>query len=463
MEGRSVLHVDLDAFFVAVERVLDPRLNGRPVVVGGSPEGRGVVAAASYEARAFGVHSAMPMAQAMRLCPDLVRVSGTHGMYSRASKAVFRILGDYTPVVEKVSVDEAYLDLTGTERLFGRALDTADRMRREIHERLSLDLTVGLSRNRLVSKVASAFAKPRGLFDVQPGQEPRFLAPLPVGTLPGIGPVTTRRLYDFNIERLGVLAGTERWFLEEVFGRHGPAMRSRARGEDDTPVCPPWETRESKTVGHEETFPRDTDDHGFLRAKLQELLESAARRLRRKGLLARKVTVKLRYADFVSETRDITLPGVSDHDADFLEPALELLHRMATRRTLVRLLGVRLGALQQGYWQGSLFDARRSRSRQLVAALDRLREKYGDNSVRTGATVHLGKSTRSHSGDFPSGFLVEAASRPASVHLGPRTAPGGVAPPGRIYGYAGVVAPGQGPSKTRSDPTRIGKPLLLAG
>ena len=397
---RSILHVDLDSFFVAVERVVDPKLRDRPVVVGGSAAQRGVVAAASYEAREYGIHSAMPMARAVRLCPDLVRVTPTPGLYGRASRAVFAILGDYTPVVEKVSVDEAYLDLTGTQLLFDRALDAAQTMREEIRERLRLDVTIGVSRNRLVSKVASGFAKPRGLFDVHPGQESRFLAPLPVKVLPGIGPVTTRRLHDFNIQRLGVLAGTEAWFLEEVFGSYGPAMQRRARGEDDTPVCPPWESPEAKTVGHEETFARDTQDHGFLRAKLQQMLESATRRLREDGLLARKVHVKLRYADFLTETRDATLPSATDHDAELLDAASALLHRMATRRTLVRLLGVRLGGLQRGFWQGSLLDRRGNQERRLLSALDEVRRRYGVTAVRSGCTVWLPPGERSPEG-FP--------------------------------------------------------------
>ncbi len=398
---RSVLHVDLDAFFVAVERVRDPSLVGRPVVVGGSPEQRGVVAAASYEARAYGIHSAMPMAQALRLCPDLVRVRGGHDLYGRASRAVFSLLGAYTPVVEKVSVDEAYLDLSGTGLLFPRAVDAAERMRREVRERLRLDLTIGVSRNRLVSKVASAFAKPQGLFEVRPGQEARFLAPLPVKTLPGIGPVTTQRLLDFRIPRLGTLAATERWFLEEVFGSYGPAMQQRARGEDDTPVRPPWEQHEAKSIGHEETFPRDVEDHGFLRAKLQELLTGAARRLRAQGLLARKLTVRLRYADFVTEGRDATLPVATDHDGELLAPALDLLHRMATRRTLVRLLGVRLGGLSRGYWQGSLLDEGRARERRLVAALDGIRDRHGSSAVRVGETVWLGSGSHRWTGPGP--------------------------------------------------------------
>ncbi|MDP6849933.1 MAG: DNA polymerase IV [Planctomycetota bacterium] len=387
--SRSVLHVDLDAFFVAVERVLNPSLNGLPVVVGGAPEKRGVVAAASYEARSFGIHSAMPMAQALRLCPDLVRVHGSHGMYSRASRAVFGILGNFTPIVEKVSVDEAYLDMTGTGLAIGRTLDAAEKMRKEVRERLRLDLTVGVSENRLVSKVASAFAKPQGLFDVRPGQEARFLAPLPVKTLPGVGPVTEKKLLDFNLPKLGAVANTEAWFLEEVFGSYGPALQRRARGQDDTPVLPPWERPQEKSIGHEETFPEDVGDDAFLRAKLQVLLSAATRRLRKKSLLARKVSIRLRWADFVTVSRDFTLPLATDHDAELLEPALELLHRMQTRRTLVRLLGVRLGGLCRGFWQGSLHEPQRGRERSLVHALDSIRDRYGEKSVQTGEAARL--------------------------------------------------------------------------
>ena len=389
--SRSILHVDLDAFFVAVERVLNTRLQGRPVVVGGAPERRGVVAAASYEARAFGVRSAMPMGQAMRLCPDLVRVGGSHGMYSRASRAVFNLLGDYTPIIEKVSVDEAYLDLSGTDIVVGPAIDAAEKMRKEVRERLRLDLTIGMSRNRLVSKVASAFAKPQGLFDVQPGQEARFLAPLPVEALPGVGPVTAKRLHEFNLPKLGGLASTETWFLKDAFGNYGPAMQVRARGEDDTPVCPPWERRQEKSIGHEQTFAEDTEDHAFLRAKLQELLTRAARRLRAKGLLARKLSIRLRWADFVTVSRDVTLLDASDHDGELLGPALELLRKMHDRRTLVRLLGVRLSGLVRGYWQGTLTDVTATRERSLVNALDGIRDRHGESAVRCGAVVALKK------------------------------------------------------------------------
>ena len=389
----SILHVDLDAFFVSVERVLDSRLCGRPVVVGGPVEGRGVVAAASYEARQFGVHSAMPMGQAMRLCPDLVRVSATPGVYARASKAVFDLLGSYTPIVERVSVDEAYLDLGGTEHLFGRAIDAADHMRKEVKERLRLDLTVGVSRNRLVSKVASGFAKPHGLFDVCPGQEPRFFAPLPVKVLPGIGPVTQKRLRDFHIDKLGALADTDGRFLEDVFGRYGRSMQRRAKGEDHTPVCPPWEKAARKSLSQERTFAEDTDDLQVLRGRLQRMLEKCCGELREKGLLARTISIKVRYADFTTETRDATLPRPSDHDLEWWELAGSLLERvLKKRRTLVRLVGVRFSGLERGFWQGGLFEEERVVQRGRLAVMDRMRAKYGEKSVCTGDRLWLHNS-----------------------------------------------------------------------
>lgn len=386
---RAVLHADLDAFFVSVERIVNPRLNGRPVLVGGRPEQRGVVAAASYEAREFGVHSAMPTARALRLCPDAVLISGHHHLYHRASKAVFAVLGNYTPVIEAVGLDEGYLDLSGTERLFGRALDLADRLRHEVKERTGLAITVGASRNRLVSKVASKMAKPSGLFEVLPGQESRFLAPLSVQALPGIGPVTGNRLLDLNIERLGSLARTESWFLRDVFGPSGPSMRRRAEGLDETPVLSKAALRLPKSIGHAETFAADTFDHRFLRAKLHELLEHAAVRLRKKGMLARQITVQVRYADFAEEQRSCTLRNRTDLDGEFLSEARTLLKNMAARRNPVRLLGVRLSDLRRGFAQGSLFEPQRREERAYIAALDAVRERYGRKMVRTGAAIRF--------------------------------------------------------------------------
>ncbi|HEX9793195.1 MAG TPA: DNA polymerase IV [Planctomycetota bacterium] len=389
---RRILHVDLDAFFVAVERVYDPSLRGRPVVVGGSAEGRGVVAAASYEARAFGVRSAMSMARAQRLCPDLVRVSGKLDLYQKASRAVFALFTELTPVVEKVSVDEAYLDMSGTKGLHGSAWAAAERLRRAVRERLQLDVTIGLSGNRLVSKVASAFAKPCGQFEVLAGQEARFFAPLPVGALPGVGPVTEEQLHKAGVRRLGQLAAASEPLRRRIFGSGADTVRARAAGGDDTPVRPPELRGDAKSLGREETFADDAGDLGFLRAKLQELLGEAARQLREHGLLARKVSVKLRRADFVDATRDATLPAATDHDGELLEPALALLEGLAPSMLPARLLGVRFSGLSRGFWQASLWAGERARERWLVDALDRIRDRHGGRAVRSGASAGLAGS-----------------------------------------------------------------------
>jgi DNA polymerase-4 len=387
LKQRSVLHVDLDTFFVSVERVLNPNLCGKPVVVGGSAQQRGVVAAASYEARQYGVHSAMPMAQAKRLCPDLTRVRGSHKMYSRASRAVFALLGGYTPVIEKVSIDEAYLDLSGTHHLFGDALDAADEMRRRVKEELRLDLSVGISANRLVSKVASAHAKPFGLCDVVHGGEARFFSPMAVKKLPGIGLVTANKLRDFNIDYLGVLADTEKQLLEDVFGSHGAAMQRRARGECNVEVCPPWQRSAPKSIGHEQTFASDIDDMKLLRGHIQLLLEQACARVRSKSLAAKTLSLKVRFADFTTRTRDISLPQHSDNEQLWMQQAVVLLEKMLKRRSLVRLLGVRFTNFSANYFQSSLFDAEGAEQRARTAIADDLREKYKGSSFKSGASL----------------------------------------------------------------------------
>ncbi len=372
---------------MSVERVLDPSLCGKPVVVGGSSQQRGVVAAASYEARKFGVHSAMSMAQALRLCPDLTRVSGTHKMYGRASRAVFGLLGNYTPIIEKVSVDEAYLDLSGTHHLFGDALDAADEMRRRVKDELRLDLSVGVSTNRLVSKVASAHAKPFGLCDVVHGSEARFFSPLAVKKLPGIGPVTANKLRDFNIDHLGVLADTEEWFLQDVFGSHGQSMQRRARGECVVEVCPPWQRSAPKSIGHEQTFANDIDDMKLLRGHIQLLLEQACARMRSKSLAAKTISLKVRFADFVTQTRDVSLPQHSDNEQLWFKQATALLEKMLSRRSLVRLLGVRFTNFSNNYYQSGLFDSESNEQRARTAIADELREKYKGSSFKSGASL----------------------------------------------------------------------------
>lgn len=353
---RIVFHVDLDAFFVAVERVLDPSLIGKPVVVGGSPDGRGVVAAASYEARAFGVRSAMPMARAVRLCPQLVRVRGSRDAYRRASRAVFGLLRELSPRLQKVSIDEAYLELTGRPLVQGRALDTAMQLQRQVRERFRLDLSVGIASNRLVAKVASGASKPVGVLEVLPGQEERFLAPLPVRTLPGIGPATAERLHALRIETLGELVAADPVRLGLQLGREADGLQQRARGIDASPVRPPEPGALPKSISHETTFPVDRSDLRFLSAQLEKLLHATGERLRDRDAHARTVSVKLRMADFTTCTRDRTLGHPGRDDEDFLPAVIELLEGLVDGRQPVRLLGVKLAGIERGAWQPALFE-----------------------------------------------------------------------------------------------------------
>ncbi|MBW2261346.1 MAG: DNA polymerase IV [Deltaproteobacteria bacterium] len=388
---RIILHADLDSFFVACERVRDPSLRGRPVVVGGSPERRGVVASASYEAREYGIHSAMPMGQALRLCRDLVVVHPTPGLYGRASRAVMSVLDSYSPVVERASVDEAYVDLTGTTRLLGSAMDLAVRMRGEIEHRFGLETTLGVATNRLVSKVAAGLAKPSGLLDVLPGQEAGLLAPLKVQRLPGVGPKTRKRLNTLGVARVGELAAVPPTCLEAAFGLCGLVLHSRARGQDDTPLST---QRQALSIGTSETFSVDTADRVGLEAVLLAQIERTAREMRKQGIQARTITVSVRYADFVNATRSRTIDPPSDIDMELFDEARELMRRALSRRTLVRLLGVRFSGFDHTGWQMGLFDARgRARGRDLVLAMDRVRERYGESSVQWGRTRSIPAAT----------------------------------------------------------------------
>lgn len=353
--ARVIFHVDLDAFFVAVERVLDPSLYGKPVVVGGSPEGRGVVAAASYEARAFGVRSAMPMSRAVRLCPKLVRVRGSRDAYRRASRAVFGLLREATPCIQKVSIDEAYLDLSDQELVQGSGFETALKLQHEVKQRFRLDLSIGIASNRLVAKIASGASKPTGVFEVLPGHERAFLAPLPVRKLPGIGPATAERLHAMRIHTLGELVAAEARVLEAHLGRGVESLQARARGEDSSLVRPPQPGSLPKSISHETTFPVDRSAREFLDQQLAELLAATTARVRQLDARARTVSVKLRFEDFTTQTRDRTLIRAGREDSDFLPAARELLRAMHDGRRPIRLLGVKLAGLEAGTWQPDLF------------------------------------------------------------------------------------------------------------
>jgi len=375
----------MDAFFVSVELLLHPELRGRPVVVGGQPDQRGVVSAASYEARRYGIQSAMPLRTAGRLCPQAVFLDGHHELYAEWSDRVAAILARYSPIVEMVSIDEAYLDLGGTERLHGSAFAAAHRLLSEIWQTTHLPCSAGLARTRLVAKVASDQAKPRGLLWVPAGSEAELLAPLPVRKIPGIGKVTEAALKSLGIETVGQLARVPQEKLEEVFGRWGAALYRKARGEDSYEF---FVDAEPKSISHNHTFGEDTDDRAALASTLSHLCQRAAKRLRDAGLAARALTLTIRYAGFHTITRSKTLPEPANLDAVILGTLRQLFEQHWDRQRKIRLLGVELASLSCGAKQLDLLDVgRREKLERLARAADRLRDRFGFDKVQFGGSL----------------------------------------------------------------------------
>lgn len=381
----SVLHVDMDAFFVSVELLAHPELRGLPVVVGGQPDQRGVVSAASYEARRYGIHSAMPLRTAGRLCPHAVFLDGHHNLYAEWSDRITAILAKYSPVVEMVSIDEAYLDLAGTERLQGPPLAATHGLLREIQQTTRLPCSAGLATTRLVAKVASDQAKPCGLLWVPPGGEAAFLAPLGVRKIPGIGKVTEAALKSLGIETVGQLAGLSQEKLEEVFGQWGTALYRKARGEDSFEF---FVDAEPKSISHNHTFGYDTDDPAALATTLSHLSQKAAKRLRDAGLETRTLTLTIRYADFRTITRSKTLAQPTNLDAAIQSTMKQLFDQHCDGRKKVRLLGVELASLSHGARQLDLLDSdRREKLERLARATDRLRDRFGFSKVQFGGSL----------------------------------------------------------------------------
>ncbi len=391
----SILHVDMDAFFVSVELLERPELRGKPVVVGGRPDQRGVVSAASYEARKYGIHSAMPLRTAGRLCPHAVFLDGHHEKYGEWSDRVATILAQFSPIVEMVSIDEAYLDLAGTERLHGPPLAAGDKLLRTITRITSLPCSGGLATTRLVAKVASDQAKPRGLVWVPAGCEQRFLAPLPVRKIPGIGEITERALRALGIETVEQIAAVAQEKLEKIFGQWGTALYRKARGGDSYEFVI---DAEPKSISHNHTFGEDTDDANALSTMLSHLSQKACKRLREAGLAARTLTLTIRYAGFETHTRSKTLAEPARLDSDIFAALQELfrVHRDAKRK--VRLLGVALSGLTHGGEQLDLLEAeRRAKLEKLTSAADRLRDRFGFGKLQFGGS--LSQDALGQSGD----------------------------------------------------------------
>ena len=380
------MHVDLDAFYASVEQLRRPELRGRPVIVGGAgiPGERGVVAAASYEARPFGVRSAMPLSRAKRLCPKAIFVPCDFKAYREASKSVFKILDRYSPVIEPIALDEAYLDLTGQEALMGQPDAVAVRLRDEVKALCGLDLSIGVASCKLVAKVASELRKPRGLVVVQPGHEAAFLAPLPLAKLPGCGPATALRLERFGVRTIGELAALPDPLLGELFGQYGRVLGTHARGRDLSPVLPPGDP---KSISREVTFDHDLTDSSRVRDTALRLLQDVTQSLRAHGLSARTVVLKIRYKPFDTQSRQATLTYPTDRDDQIAAALRQLLETQLDGSRPIRLIGAGVSNLEPCATQLSLLESRSSRLAQLDERLDELRERYGDHVIARGAAA----------------------------------------------------------------------------
>lgn len=381
---KTIFHVDMDAFFVSVEELFDPSLKGKAVVVGGQRHERGVVSAASYEARKFGVHSAMPLRTAAKLCPQAMFVDGHPERYRECSQRVFEVLKKFSPQVEMASIDEAYLDMTGTERLHGPPLRAAHSLHARMKSETQLNCSIGIGSSRLIAKVSSAQAKPNGVLWIVPGQEAKFLAPLEVRAIPGVGKVTEQNLHALGIQKVGDLATKDEQFLEQRFGKWGLALAGKAQGKDtggwfDSEV---GEDTDAKSISHEHTFNEDTGNREQLESTLMRLSEMVGRRLREARVYARTIQLKLRYKDFATITRAHTLAAATQLDNDIFEEARQLFRKNWRAGAEVRLLGVQASSLEVEAPQIGLLDGdRQQRWKEALSAVDRLRDKYGESSV----------------------------------------------------------------------------------
>jgi len=384
---RVVFHVDMDAFYASVEQRDDPSLQGRPVVVGGTSR-RGVVSTCSYEARVFGVRSAMPTAEAHRLCPQAVFLPGRMDHYVAVSRELNGIFARYSPVVEPLSLDEAFLDMTGTERLFGAPERTARRLQDEVARELRLPCSVGVATVKFVAKIASDLEKPRGLTVVPPGTERRFLAPLPVERLFGVGPKTAPRLHALGLRTLADVASASPKFLEEKLGDLGRHIAALASAEDPRVV----ETgRERKSMGSERTFDHDIRGGRAVHDALLPLVDEVCAGLRREGLRAGGVRLKLKYADFTLVTRQSRLSSPANDAGTFMDALARVMARADVDRPM-RLVGVAATDFvdDEGPRQESLFDPARARREKLARALDAVNTKFGDGALRRASARDLG-------------------------------------------------------------------------
>ncbi|MFD2871630.1 DNA polymerase IV [Mucilaginibacter ximonensis] len=380
---RWIVHIDLDSFFVSVERKFDPSLNGKPVLIGGSAD-RGVVASCSYEARKFGIHSAMPMKQAMKLCPHAVVIRGNHGRYSIASREVTQIIHDSVPLYQKTSIDEFYIDLTGMDR-FHDCYQLASALRQRIMRETGLPISFGMASCKTVAKMATNAAKPNGQLLIPHGSEKEFMAPMSIRKIPMLGEKTCQKLYQFGIEKIGDLQRVELKFLETVFGKHGRYIWERANGVDDSEIVP---HSDRKSISTENTFETDISDKKTLETVLVSMTEELAFKLRKENKLASCLAIKVRYANFETHTvqekialtaaEHILIPGIKN-----------LLKKAWNGHRPIRLIGVKLSNISQGSYQINLFEDNEERIK-LYQAMDKINFKFGEKTVCRASGMAIG-------------------------------------------------------------------------
>jgi DNA polymerase IV len=382
---RVIAHVDMDAFFASVEQRDHPQYQSKPVIVGADPKegrGRGVVAACSYEARQFGIHSAMPISVAFRRCPQAVFLPCDFHRYQKASDEIFSILYDFTPDIEPVSIDEAFLDLSGSYHFYETPLKTGEKIRERIKSQTRLTASIGIAPNKMVAKIASAFCKPDGLLEILPENVLSFLKPLPVSKLWGVGVETEKILHQLGVFTIGQLGEQSVELLQSHLGSSGKDLHDLAQGKDDGAVAV---SEETKSVSHEHTFDKDTNNQEQLLAALSTLVEKVSRRMRQYGLKGKTLTFKVRLSDFKTYSRSFTF----DERVNFFEPIYNaarcLLREFINWHQKIRLLGVRMTHFEGSYFQESLFQNQDDEKKEKIhAALDRIKDKFGENIISRG-------------------------------------------------------------------------------
>ena len=373
-KDRHIAHFDLDAFFVSVETLRNPKLRGKPLMVGGGSD-RGVVAACSYEARKYGVHSAMSMKIARRLCPDAIIIKSDFEAYSKYSRLVTEVIKDTVPIFEKASIDEFYIDLTGMDKFFG-CLQFTDQLKKRINKESGLPISWGLASNKLISKVATNEVKPNGQLEIPFGNEKGFLAPLPVIKIPGVGKETGYKLLKMGVETVKILSEIPVEMMENLLGKSGIDLWRKANGIDETPVIP---YHEQKSISTETTFQTDTIDMAFLHSQLVRMTEEIAYQLRQQNKLTGCVTVKVRYSNFETFTKQITIP-YTNADHTLLKIAGDLFNKLYERRLLIRLLGIRFTHLIPGNYQINLFEDTQEMIN-LYQAIDSVKKRFGEKKI----------------------------------------------------------------------------------